>query len=164
MLRDYSLPRENEDSHTSWQLEPLRACRSWIEEQRLTEPFRFRLVRVTENTDVRLFSIEKRSPFPRQLAALIHDMTDGDTEPGQYDHIHCWKLISFELIDIARNCRYRRNGLKLLDDRPVSNIPGVENAIDPFEVSPDSRIEQTVGVGNHSDANSLSLIHGTTTG
>jgi hypothetical protein len=54
--------------------------------------------------------------------------------------------------------------LQLLDDGSLANIPGVENVIDVSEVSPDSRIEQAVGVGNDSDPNSSALVHGVATG
>jgi hypothetical protein len=40
----------------------------------------------------------------------------------------------------------------------------MENVIDLFEMSPDGRIEQTVGVGNHSDPNVSALVHGVATG
>jgi hypothetical protein len=39
-------------------------------------------------------------------------------------------------------------------------VSGMENMIDASEVSPDGRIEQAVGVGNHSDPNGSELVHG----
>jgi hypothetical protein len=57
----------------------------------------------------------------------------------------------------------RSDLLQLLNDGLLANVPGVENLIDPFEMSPDGRVEQAVGVGNHSDENDLNhLSHSST--
>jgi hypothetical protein len=86
VLLDYSLPRENKDAQAPWQRESLRSCRSWIEEQRLAERFRFGLVRVTEDADVRSFAIQKGSSILRELPAFILNMTDGDAAMLRHDH------------------------------------------------------------------------------
>lgn len=61
---------DREDSQPSWQLEPLRTRRSWIEQQHVPEPFILRLMRVTEDADVWSGTIEKRFSFFGQLASF----------------------------------------------------------------------------------------------
>ena len=68
---NYSLLRENKDAHTPWKFESLRTCRSWIEQQCLTEPFGFRLVGMAKDADVRLFALKKRSPVLREFPAFV---------------------------------------------------------------------------------------------
>ena len=49
-------------------------------------PVRFGLVSMAENTDVRLFTLKKRSSIFRELSTFVQNMTDGNAEAGQFDH------------------------------------------------------------------------------
>ena len=49
----------------------------------------------------------------------------------------------------------RNDLLRLFNDGSLANIPGVENVINPFEMSPDSQIEQVMGIGDNHDATIL---------
>jgi hypothetical protein len=68
-------------------------------------------------------------------------MTDGDTEAGQFDHGLWWKPTLFRIVDVAGNSGDRRDLLHLFDHRPIANVPGMENVIDPFKMSPNRRVE-----------------------
>ena len=141
VLRSYSLPRENKDAHTPWQLESLRTCRSWIEQDHLAQPFNFRLVRVAKDTDVRSFAIQKGSPVFRELAAFIQNMTDGDAVAGQFNNGLGWKFVLFIIIDVTGDSGDWRDLLQLFDHGLIANVPGVENVIDAFKMSSNRRIE-----------------------
>jgi hypothetical protein len=91
-------------------------------------------------------------------------MTDGDAAACQLDHGLGRKYALFTIIDVAGNGCDWRDLFQLLDDRLLTNVPGVENVIDVSEVSPDGRIEQAMGIGNHSDQNVSALIHGAAAG
>jgi len=52
-----------------WEVESPRACRARIEQQRLAEPFNFRLMRMTKDADVWLVFLQERLPILRQLSA-----------------------------------------------------------------------------------------------
>ena len=80
MFRSDSPPRKNKDAQPPWKLEPFWPCRTWVEQQRLAEPFGFRLVRVAKDTDVRSFAVQKDSSVLRELPAFAQNMTDGDAE------------------------------------------------------------------------------------
>ena len=90
-------------------------------------------------------------------------MTDGDAATCQLDHGFGWKPVLF-IIDVTGDSDNWRNLLQLFDHRLIANIPSVEYVIDPFEMSPDGRIEQAMGIGNHSDPNGSPLIHGAAIG
>jgi hypothetical protein len=119
---------------------------------------------MTKDADVWSFAIQKGSPVLRELPAFIQNMTDGDAAACQFDHGLGRKSALFIIIDVAGDGGDWRDLLQLFDHRPIANVPGVENVIDTSEVSPDGRIEQTVGVGNHSDPNGSALLHGVATG
>jgi hypothetical protein len=83
------------------QLEPLWTCRSWIEQQRVTEPFILRLMRMTKDTDVWSGTIEKSSSLFGQLSSFKYNMPDGDAETIQPDYSLCRKAALLIFIDIA---------------------------------------------------------------
>src|SRR6476646_6891643 len=62
------------------------SCGSWIEQQRLTEPFCSRLMRVTEDADIGVFTFKTCAAFFRHLSSFIQNMTDGDAVACQLDH------------------------------------------------------------------------------
>jgi len=148
----------------AWEVEPLWARRARIKEQRLAEPFGFRLVGMAKEADVRPFAIQKGSSVLREFPAFIQYMTDGDAAACQFDHGLGRKSALFIIIDVAGDGGDWRDLLQLFDDGPIANVPGVENVIDASEVSPDGRIEQAMGVGNHSDPNGSALVNGVATG
>jgi hypothetical protein len=119
---------------------------------------------VTKDTDIRVGFLEKRSTALCELPALIQNMTDGNAAACQFDYGLGRKYVLFTIIDVAGNGGDRRDLFQLLDDRPLADVPGVENVIDVSEVSPNGRIEQAMGIGNHSDQNVSALIHGATAG
>ena len=55
--------------------ESLGPCRSWIEQQRFAEPFRFGLMRMTKDADIGLFAFKKCETFFCQLPAVTGVMT-----------------------------------------------------------------------------------------
>jgi hypothetical protein len=160
----HGLSRNDKDAQPARQLESLRSCRSWIEEQCLAEPFNFRLVRVTEDADIRLFTIQKGSPVSCELPAFIHHMPESNTDSKECHHSFRWKPTLFVPVDVAGDGGDRRDLLQLFDYGPITNVPGVENVIDASEMSPDGRIEQAMGIGNYSDSNGSALVHGAATG
>jgi len=108
-------------------------------------------VRVTENIDVGLCAIQKGSPISRELSAFIQNMTNGYTEACQFDHNLRRIYALFTVINVAGNSGDRRDLLQLLDDGPLANVSGVEYMIDRSEVPQDRRVEQAVGIGDHTD-------------
>jgi hypothetical protein len=119
---------------------------------------------VTEDADIRLFTIQKGSPVSCELPAFIQNMTDGNAAACEIDHGLGRKYALFIIIDVAGDGGDWSNLLQLFDHGPIANVPGVENVIDASEVSPDGGIEQAVGIGKHSDPNGFPLIHGAATG
>ena len=89
-------------------------------------------------------------------------MTDGNAATRQFDH-GLGRESALVIIDVAQDSGDRSNLLQLFDHGTIANVPGMDNVIDASEMSPDGRIEQTVGVGNHSDPNGSLLIHGAAT-
>jgi hypothetical protein len=164
VFRNYALPRKNKDAQTPWKLEPLWPRRARIEQQCLAKPFNFRLVRVSKDADIWMFTLQERPPFFGHLPAFIQYMTDGNAAAFQLNHGLGRKSALFIIVDVAGDGGDWRDLLQLFDHGPVANITGAENVIDTSEVSPDGRIEQAVGVGNHSDPNGFPLVHGTATG
>ena len=75
-----------QNPNRSWQLEPSWPCRAGIEQQRLAEPYNFRLMRMTKDAEVWLGFLEERSSALRQLPAFIQNMTDGDAAACQFNH------------------------------------------------------------------------------
>jgi hypothetical protein len=153
-----------QDPDRPWEGESLWACRARIEQQRLAEPFGFRLVGMAKDADVRSFAIQKGSSGLREFPAFIQNMTDGDTAACQFDHGPGRKSALFLIVDVAGDGRDRSDLLQLFNHGLIANVPGVEDMIDASEVSPDGRIEQAMGIGNHSDSNGSALVHGAATG
>ena len=128
-------------SNSAWKLEPFWPGRTRVKEQRLAEPFNFRSMRMTKDTDVWLLAIQKGSPVLRQLSAFIQNMTDGDAVACQFDHDLGRKSALFIIIDVAGDGGDRRDLLQLFNHGSIANVPGVENVIDPFEISSNRWIE-----------------------
>jgi hypothetical protein len=76
---------EPQKTKTSIELESLRSRRSWIEQQCLSEPFDFRLMRVAEDADVRSFAIQKGLSVFRELSTFVQNMTDCDAAACQFN-------------------------------------------------------------------------------
>ena len=104
-------------------------------------PVRFGLVGMAENTDIRLFTLKKRSSVLRELPTFVQNMTDGDADADKLDHDLGWESALFIIINVAGNGGDGGDLLQLFDHRPIADVPGVENVIDAPEVSPDGRIE-----------------------
>ena len=85
-MRCYFGVAETQKADASGKGESLWSCRSWIEQQRFAEPFRFWLMCVAKDADIGLFAFKKCSSFFRQFPAFIQNMTDGDAEACQVDH------------------------------------------------------------------------------
>jgi len=66
--------------------ESFRSRGSWIEQQRLTEPFCSRLMRVTEDADIGVFTFKTCAVVCRHLPAFVQNMTDGDAAACQFGH------------------------------------------------------------------------------
>ena len=164
MLRGCPLPRENKDAQAPWQLESLWPCRTGIEQQRLAEPFDFRLVGMAKDADVRLDFLEKHSSALCELPAFIQNMTDGDAAACQLDHGFGRTSALAIIVDVARDGGDRSDLLQLFDHGPIANVSGMENVIDASEMLLDDRIESAMGIGNHSNANGSRLVHGVATG
>jgi hypothetical protein len=75
-----------QNPNRSWKVESLWARRARIEQQRLAEPFGFRLMGVTKDAEVWSFAIQEGSAALRQLPAFVQNMTDGDAAACQFDH------------------------------------------------------------------------------
>ena len=85
-MRCYFGVAETQKADASGKGESLWFCRSWIEQQRFAEPFRFWLMCVAKDADIWMFVLQERSSFFRQFPAFIQNMTDGDAEACQVDH------------------------------------------------------------------------------
>jgi hypothetical protein len=119
---------------------------------------------VTEDADIRLFTIQKGSTVFCELPALIHPMPESNADSKECHHSFRWKPAFLVPIDVAGDGGDRSNLLQLFNHGLIANIPGVENVIDASEMSPDGPIEQAMGIGNHSDPNGFPLVHGAATG
>ena len=86
-------------------------------------------MRMAEDAHFGLNTFEKSAALFRQLPTLIHNMTDGDAEAGQFDHGFWWKATLLVSIDIAGHRRHGSNGLKLLDDQLSTDIAGAERMV-----------------------------------
>lgn len=149
----HNAPRtETKETDGTRQFEPPRSCRTRVKEQRPTQPFDFRLMRVPEDADVRLFALKKCTAFFRQFPAFIQHMSDRHASAGQLHNSLRRKPAPFEPIDIAGDRRYGSDGLEVLDDGSCADIAGVEDAIHAGEMPHDRRIEQSVGIGYDTDA------------
>jgi hypothetical protein len=124
-----------------WEVESLWARRARIEQQHLAEPFNLRLMRVAEDADVRPFAIQKGSSILRELPAFVQNMTDGDAAACQFDYGLGRKSAWFIIVDVAGDGGDWRDLLQLFDHGPIANVPGMENVIDPFKMSPNRRVE-----------------------
>ena len=99
--RFYFGDAETQKTKTSGKLESLRSRRSWIEKQRLAEPFRFWLMRVAEDADIWMFTLQERPPLFRHLPAFVQNMTDGDAAACQFDHGLGRKSSLLIIVDVA---------------------------------------------------------------
>ena len=160
MIRACFAFTEREKSQPSWQLEPLRTRRSWIEQQRLPEPFILRLMRMTEDADVWSGAIEKRSSLLGQLSSFTYNMSDRDMDAIQLNNGLCREAALFIFIDIARDSDHGSDRLKLIDNNSPTNVAGVNNMIHAMEMPHDRRVEESVGIGNDPDADRRRAIHG----
>jgi hypothetical protein len=102
----------------AWEVEPLWARRARIEEQRLAEPFGFRLVGMAKHADVWLVFLEERSSILRELPAFVQNMTDGDAAACRFDHGLWWRPPLFEPVDIAGGHCDRGSALSLIFRMP----------------------------------------------
>jgi hypothetical protein len=132
---------ETQKTKTSGQLESLWSSRSGVEEQRLAEPFNFRLVRVTEDANIKLRTIQKGSPVFCEPPAFIHHMPESSADSKECYHSFRWEPTLFIPIDVAGDGGDRSDPLQLFDHGPITYVPGVENVIDPFKMSSNRRIE-----------------------
>jgi len=132
---------DRDDANAAWQTKSFHPGRTRIEEQRLAEPFNFRLMRMTKDAEVWLGFLEKHSSVLRELPAFIQNMTDGDAAACQFDHGLGRKSALFIIIDVAGDGGDRSDLLQLFDHGPITNIPGVENMIDACKMSSNRRIE-----------------------
>ena len=160
MIRACFAFTEREKSQPSWQFEPLRTRRSWIEQQRLPEPFILRLMRMTEDADVWSGAIEKRSSLLGQLSSFTYNMSDRDMDAIQLNNGLCREAALFIFIDIARDSGHRSDHLKLLNDRSFTDITSMDNMIHAMEMPHNRRVEEAVGIGNDPDADRPRAIHG----
>ena len=153
-----------EDAKPPRQREPFRASRAGIEQEGRSVPVRVWLVGMAKYTDIRLFALKKGSSVLCQLPTFIQNMTDGNADARQLNHGFGWQSALFIFINVAQDGCGRSDLLQFFDHRPVTDVPGVENVIDASEVSLDGRIEQAVGVGDHSNSNGSLLLHSPATG
>jgi hypothetical protein len=130
-----------QESNPAWKREPFWTRRARIEQQRLAEPFNFRLMRMTKDAEVWLVFLEERSSFFHQLPTFIQNMTDGDAAAGQFDHGLGRKSALFIIVNVSGDGGDGSDLLQLFDHGLIANVPGVENVIDPFEISSNRWIE-----------------------
>lgn len=155
---------ESQHTDAPGKRESFRPRRSWIKEQRLTKPFCSWLMRVTEDADIGVFTFKKCAAFFRHLPAFVQNMTDGDAAVCQFDHDLGRKSTLLVAIHVAGDGGDRGNLLQLFDHGVIANVSGVENVIDAFEMSLYDRIEEAMGIGNYTDPNGFSLVHGAAIG
>ena len=155
---------EVQNTDATGKRESFRSRRSWIEEQRLAEPFCPWLMRVTEDADIGVFTFKKCAAFFRHLPAFVQNMTDGDAVASEFEHDLGRKSTLLVAIHVAGNGGDRGNLLQLFDHGAIANVSGVENVINVFEISSYDRIEEAMGIGNHTDPNGVPLVHGAATG
>ena len=159
MRFDFVVPKSQE-TDAPGECESLRSRGSRIEQQRLPEPFSSRLMRVTEDTDIGVFTFKICASFFRHLSAFVQNMTDGDAAASQFDHDLGRKSTLLVAIHVAGDGGDRSDPLQLFDHRPIANVSGVDNVIDAFEILSHHRIEEAMSVGNHPDPNSFPMVHG----
>ena len=91
-------------------------------------------MRVAEDADIWMFTLQERPPFFRQLPAFVQNMTDGDAAACPFDHGLGWKSALLIIVDVAGDGGDRSDLLQLFDHGPIANVPGVENVINPSSV------------------------------
>ena len=99
----------SKNTHTPQKFEPPWPGRAGIEQQSLTEPLRSWLVRVAEDADIWMFTLQERPPLFRHLPAFAQNMTDGDAAACQFDHGLRWESTLLVPIKIARDGRATRH-------------------------------------------------------
>lgn len=119
---------------------------------------------VAEDADIRSLAIQKGQSVLCEPPTFIQNMTDGDAPARQCDDDLRWKPALLVPVDITGNGGDRSDLLQLFNHRSPADIPGMKYVIDASEVSPDRRIEQAVGICNHSDLNGSVPIHGIAAG
>lgn len=80
-----------------------------LNEQHLAEPFNFWLMRVAEDADIWMFTLQERPSFFRHLSAFVQNMANSDAKAGQLDHGLGWESTLLVPIDIAVNGRATRH-------------------------------------------------------
>ena len=116
----------SKNTHTPQKFEPPWPGRAGIEQQSLTEPLRSWLVRVAEDADIWMFTLQERPPLFRHLPAFVQDMTDGDAAACRFDHDLGRKSALSIIVHVFRDRRAGRDGLKLpMTERP-STVTGAE--------------------------------------
>ena len=140
-MRCYIGVAETQKTNATGKCESLWPCRSWIEQQRFAEPFRFGLMRMTKDADIGLFAFKKCETFLYQLPAFVHDMTDRDAAACQFDHGLGRKSTLFIRVDVAGDGGDWRNLPQLFDHGATADVPSVENVIDAFEMLSNRWIE-----------------------
>jgi hypothetical protein len=121
-------------------------------------------MRVTEDADIGVFTFKKCASFFRHLPAFEENMADSDAVSCQFDHDLGRKSTLLVAVHVAGNGGDRGNLLQLFDHGAIANVSGVENVIDAFEMSSHRRIEEAMGIGNYTDPNGFSLVHGAAIG
>ena len=108
MRRPNCVTHDSQNSRPARQIEHSRPRRARIEQQRLAEPFNFRLMRMAKDAEVWLVFLEERSSFLRQLPTFVQKMTDGDAAACQFDHGLGRKSALFIIVDVAGDSRATR--------------------------------------------------------
>ena len=104
--------RDRQDSHSARQLKALRAGRARIEEQDGARPLGLWLMRVAEDADIGLFTIQERSSLFGQLPAFVENVSDRNSPSSQFDHSCRGKTAPFIAIHVAGDGSDRRQLLK----------------------------------------------------
>ena len=117
-------------------------------------------MRVTKDANVRSSAIKKSSSSIRELAARIQNMPDGNPDPCELDdrlRLDTAPLIS---INIAGDRRYGSDVFQTLDNHRLADITSMNDMIGMLEMLRNCRIEQTMCVGNDSEADEARPAHG----
>jgi len=144
---------DRQQTERPWQTEPSWTSRPRVKQQQPADPFDTGLVRMSENTNVRLRTIQEKLRVPPYLSALIDDMPYGDPASSQFDHRFRGTLSGFSPIHVSRHRDHRRDPLQLLDHSHVSDVARMNDAIDSLKMLSKHRIEQAVRVGHDPHAN-----------
>mgnify|MGYP001602531573 CR=1 FL=1 len=88
-----------------------------------------------------MLSFKKGSSVLCELPTFIQNMTDSAASTGQFDHSLRRESALFIIVDVVGNGGDGSGLLQLFDHGLIANVPGVRNAIDPFNVSSNRRIE-----------------------